>query len=502
MDFVNLTFPIFLSVVFGVYWFLLSQRLRMQNVWLLMASYVFYGWWDWRFLLLIMLTSASTYFSAIQMERNRRQATLLLWSNISINLAILFIFKYLNFFGENLSRLFSLFGWNLDWVTLDILLPVGISFYTFQAIGYTVDVYRRQIAPCRDIVAFFTFIAYFPQLVAGPIERASQLLPQIQSKREWNYPQSVRGMRLILLGVVKKVCVSDTLAIYSDRIFDSPSIDAMHVVLGSILFSMVIYFDFSAYSEIAKGVSSLLGINLMKNFNLPYFSRNVVEFWSRWHISLMQWFRDYIYIPLGGSRHGTWTTIRNVFIIFLISGLWHGASWNFVFWGLYWAIVYIIAKFLFSCGKVKRPIVFADFPSMVVTSAIVFFGFYIFRCSSMVQILDGFKGLWLFVPLVSAIWLVASLMVRYPKTVVSTLIVMSITALFVILRVHYELLFKLWWLLPFMLVTGIEWKGRGEELTVDCLPQGRVARWSVYYLAMILIILSEPVDMKFIYFQF
>lgn len=501
MDFVNLTFPIFLTIVFHLYWYLSAKNLRLQNSLLLLSSYVFYGWWDWRFLILIILTSASTYFTALWMHHSKHAKTWL-WANISLNAAILFVFKYLNFFGENLSRLFSLFGWNLDWFTLDILLPVGISFYTFQAIGYSVDVFQKKIQPCRDAVSFFTFIAYFPQLVAGPIERASQLLHQIERKRSWDYAASVRGMRLILLGVVKKVCVSDTLSIYADRIFNSPQIDAPNVIVGAMLFSFVIYFDFSAYSEIAKGVSSLLGIKLMRNFNLPYFSRNVVEFWSRWHISLMQWFRDYIYIPLGGSRKGNAVTIRNVFVVFLVSGLWHGASWNFVIWGLYWAVVYIAAKFMFSASKEKRPIVFSDLPSMVLTCAFSFFGFYIFRCAGMHQILDGIKALWLIIPAVGLLWCVAKIIVRFPRF--SAVFIFSAAFIFfmVLLCSCYELLLKMWWVVPAAMVVALEWHGRNSDLVIDCLPVKRWVRWSIYYVAMLLIILSEPIDMKFIYFQF
>lgn len=501
MDFINLTFPIFLTIVFVLYWLLSAKKLNLQNSLLLLASYVFYGWWDWRFLFLIILTSASTFFTALGMHRARIAKKLML-GNIILNLLILFIFKYLNFFGENLARLFSLFGFNLDWFTLEILLPVGISFYTFQAIGYSVDVYHKRIEPSRNIISFFTYIAYFPQLVAGPIERASHLLPQIENMRTWDYAASVRGMRLVLLGVVKKVCISDTLSIYADRIFDSAQMSAFQVVAGAILFSLVIYFDFSAYSEIAKGVSSLLGITLMKNFNLPYFSRNVVEFWSRWHISLMQWFRDYIYIPLGGSRRGDVVTVRNVFIIFLISGLWHGASWNFVMWGLYWALVYVAAKFLFSCSRVQRPIVFSDLPSMVLTCAFSFFGFYIFRCSGMNQILDGLKSLWLIVPAVALLWYVAKIIVRFHKVSLSFIILVLAGIFIVILCNRYELLLKLWWLVPALMVVALEWRGKNCDSVVDCMPERKWVRWSLYYISMFLIILSEPIDMKFIYFQF
>ena len=337
MQFTDIIFAPFLIIVFVMYWLVLRRYTGLQNVLLLAVSYLFYGWWDWRFLGLIILTSATTWVSALFI--NRKWGRYLITLNIILNLGILVLFKYFNFFSENLSRLFALFGMSLDWFTLDVLLPVGISFYTFQAIGYSCDVYKGRIEPCRDIISFFTFIAYFPQLVAGPIERASRLLPQISNPRTWNPAYATTGMRMIMFGLLKKLCIADILAIYVDRIFSQPELSAAMVLVGGIAFSIEIYCDFSAYSEIARGVSRLLGIELMANFRFPYFSRNVLDFWRRWHISLMQWFRDYLYIPLGGNRKGEMRTIINSFIVFSLSGLWHGAAWNFIVWGLYWALV-------------------------------------------------------------------------------------------------------------------------------------------------------------------
>jgi len=499
MDFTNIVFPCFLSVVFFVYWFLFGKDKNKQNILLLTVSYVFYGWWDWRFLLLIITTSASTYLTARGMHGQWRKPLLVI--NIVINLSILFVFKYLNFFGENLIRLLSNFGWSIDWFTIDILLPVGISFYTFQAIGYSVDVYRDDVEPVKDLVSFFTFIAYFPQLVVGPIERATQLLPQIQKERNWNYRGAVAGMKLILLGLLKKLCVADTLSIWSDRIFDQSNIGALSVCVGAVLFSIVIYCDFSAYSEIAKGVSALLGIRLMKNFNSPFFSRNIVEFWSRWHISLLKWFRDYVYIPLGGNRKGKIVALRNVFIVFLLSGLWHGASWNFVIWGLYWAFVYAVGKFIFLCKRIERPIVKRDVPSMVIVCAFVFWGFFIFRCNDMTQILCGLKGLYIYIPIVIVLWIISNIAVEYPKCFIVCLISLVIVV-YSFFSPNVEYILKMWWLLPAALIVYIEWGGRNCYLSIDAFPQNRVVRWGMYWVSMTFILLSEPIGMKFIYFQF
>lgn len=359
MQFTEIGFAIFFVAVFALYWFVLRRRTAAQNVLLLAASYLFYGWWDWRFLGLIMLTTATTYGSAFLARKPYGKAAVT--ANIALNLGILALFKYLGFFTENLQRLIAAFGWNIGWFTVDVLLPVGISFYTFQAIAYSVDVYKGRVEACRDPLAFATFIAYFPQLVAGPIERASSLLPQIERPRRWDYAQAVDGCRMVLFGIMKKVCVADMLAIYVDRLYADISSPAVCVAAG-LLFTMEIYFDFSAYSEIARGTSRMLGIELMANFRFPYFSRNVAEFWQRWHISLMNWFRDYLYIPLGGNRKGRRRTILNTMTIFALSGLWHGAAWNFIVWGIYWGVVYVVAKQVFGQRMSKAPIQYLSLP--------------------------------------------------------------------------------------------------------------------------------------------
>lgn len=333
MLFNSIEFFIFLPIVFILYWKVVGAQLRLQNVFVVVASYVFYGWWDWRFLLLIALTTGCSYVSGRLIENyggRRSMQRVVCISNIVLNLAILCYFKYVNFFGESFAALLRTIGMQADWVTIDVLLPVGISFYTFQALSYTIDVYRNKMKPTHDVVAFFAFVSFFPQLVAGPIERATNLLPQFEQKRMFDYDKAVDGMRQILWGLFKKIVVADNCAAVVDSVwaaYDDQS--GATLLLAAIFFTFQIYGDFSGYSDIAIGTARLFGINLKRNFNFPYFSRDIAEFWRRWHISLNTWFRDYIYIPLGGSRCSRWKVMRNTMIIFLVSGFWHGANWTF-----------------------------------------------------------------------------------------------------------------------------------------------------------------------------
>ena len=354
MLFNSFEFLIFLPTVFLLYWFVFKP-LKWQNLFIAAASYIFYGWWDWRFLALIATTTSCSYISGLLLERyegSPRKRKVVSAANIVLNLAILGVFKYYNFFGENLVALFRCFGIELDWVTVELLLPVGISFYTFQALSYTIDVYRRKMPPTHDVVAFFAFISFFPQLVAGPIERATRLLPQFCQPRTFDYEKAVDGMRQILWGLFKKMVVADNCAIAVNRIFAGyESYDGMTLFMGAVFFSFQIYGDFSGYSDIAIGTARLFGIDLMRNFNYPYFSRNIAEFWRRWHISLTTWFRDYIYIPLGGSRCSRAKTYRNIVIVFLVSGFWHGADWTYILWGLYHALLFLP---LFLLGKNRK----------------------------------------------------------------------------------------------------------------------------------------------------
>jgi len=308
----------------------------MQNTFLLIASYFFYGWWDWRFLSLIFFSSLVDYFvgRGLHSTLDKRKRLLMLLASIVVNLGFLGFFKYFNFFSQSFADAFTLLGKPFDPFRLSIILPVGISFYTFQTLSYSIDVYRRKLEPTKDFIAFFAFVSFFPQLVAGPIERASNLLPQFYSKRVFDYGKAVDGMRQILWGLFKKIVIADNCAVYVNQIFsDYGNYTGSTLLLGAVFFGFQIYGDFSGYSDIAIGTARLFGFNLMRNFAYPYFSRDIAEFWRRWHISLSTWFRDYVYVPLGGSRGGTWMKIRNTYIIFLVSGFWHGANWTFLAWG-------------------------------------------------------------------------------------------------------------------------------------------------------------------------
>jgi len=336
MLFNSIDFALFLPVVFVLYWFVFKNSLKYQNLLVVAASYVFYGWWDWRFLGLIVFSTVLDFFIGKSLAKTTHELNrkLLLYTSVAVNLGFLGIFKYFDFFVSNFIDAFSLFGVELSAGSLNIILPVGISFYTFQTLSYSIDVYRRKLKHTDDFIAFSAFVCFFPQLVAGPIERATNLLPQFLKARKFNYDQAADGMRQILWGLFKKVVVADNCAVFVNAIFDNPDpLSGSTLFMGAVLFAFQIYCDFSGYSDIAIGTSRLFNINLKQNFATPYFSRNIGEFWRRWHISLSTWFRDYLYIPLGGSQGGTWNKIRNVFLIFIVSGFWHGASWNFIVWG-------------------------------------------------------------------------------------------------------------------------------------------------------------------------
>jgi alginate O-acetyltransferase complex protein AlgI len=344
MFFNSLDFAIFLPIVFLLYWFVAQKNLKLQNALIVVASYVFYGWWDWRFLSLILFSTIVDYAvgQKLRTEEKEFKRKVFLWISIIVNLGFLGFFKYYNFFLENFVSAFSLFGMEIKSNTLNIILPVGISFYTFQTLSYTIDVYRKKLEPTKDFIAFSAFVCFFPQLVAGPIERATNLLPQFYRKRTFEYHKAVDGMRQILWGLFKKVVIADNCAEFANQIFNnSADMNGSTLVLGAIFFTFQIYCDFSGYSDIAIGTSRLFGFDLKQNFAFPYFSRDIAEFWRRWHISLSTWFRDYLYIPLGGSRGGTIMKIRNTFAIFLVSGFWHGANWTFICWGALNALYFI-----------------------------------------------------------------------------------------------------------------------------------------------------------------
>lgn len=396
MLFNSIEFLLFLPIIFLLYWFVFKTR-RWQNLLVVVASYVFYGWWDWRFLFLIALTSFFSFASGLlieQYEGKRRKQQWICALNIILNLLILSVFKYYNFFVDNIEALIiHLFNYQLDWVTLNVVLPVGISFYTFQALSYTIDVYRKDIPVTHDIIEFFAFISFFPQLVAGPIERAKNLLPQFQHDRHFDYAQAVDGCRQMLWGFFKKVVVADCCAADLNPLWDSyTDFSGINLFGMALLFTFQIYCDFSGYSDIAIGCSRLFGIRLLSNFKLPYLSRSIPEFWRRWHVSLMTWFRDYVYFPLGGSRKGLWKTIRNTFIVFGISGLWHGAEWTFILWGLYHGMLIVLYRVLhintndkniLACGRLLPTL--KEIFQMAITLYLVVVGWVIFRADNISQ---------------------------------------------------------------------------------------------------------------------
>ena len=344
MLFNSLEFALFLPIVFTLYWFVFSKDKRIQNAFIVLASYLFYGWWDWTFLSLILLSTLVDFNIGRALAKRSAPKTreILLLTSIIVNLGLLGFFKYYNFFVESFIDAFSFFGVNINGRTLNIILPVGISFYTFQTLSYTIDVYRGRLEPTKDFIAFSAFVCFFPQLVAGPIERATNLLPQFHTNRIFDYHKAVEGMRQILWGLVKKVVIADNCAEFADIIFATyPDQNGSTLWLGAVFFTFQIYGDFSGYSDMAIGTSKLFGFDLKRNFATPYFSRDIAEFWRRWHISLSTWFRDYLYIPLGGSKGSTLFKLRNTFIIFLVSGFWHGANWTFVAWGAINALYFV-----------------------------------------------------------------------------------------------------------------------------------------------------------------
>lgn len=480
MLFNSFEFLVFLPIVFMLYWFVFRGR-RWQNLLVVTASYVFYGWWDWRFLLLIALTSLCVYGSGLLLEHyegRRRRQQIVCAVNIVFNLGILGVFKYYNFFVENLDALFGMMGYHLDWVTMIVILPVGISFYTFQALSYTIDVYQKRLPATHDIIEFLAYISFFPQLVAGPIERATNLLPQFQRRRQFDYAKAVDGMRQMLWGFLKKLVIADNCATvvneYWNHYQDLPGVS---LFLMGVLFTFQIYCDFSGYSDIAIGCARLFGFNLMRNFNFPYFSRSIPEFWRRWHISLTTWFRDYIYFPLGGSRCDKWKIIRNVYIVWGISGLWHGANWTFICWGLFHATLLAIYNIFGINTKYKQVVAYGKYlPNIKETLqiALTFFltviGWIIFRAESMTQAVD---------------FLTAMVSNRF----------FDASALHGVTYIYFGIA-----------LLAVEWLQRNKQHALqfsDAKPfNHRLVRWGVYYIILLLIAKYAGSSQTFIYFQF
>ncbi len=478
MIFNSLDFAIFLPLVFVVYWFVVQRQLRLQNLVVVLASYVFYGWWDWKFLSLIVFSTIVDYFVGIGLGKSELplRRKLLLWTSIIVNLGLLGFFKYYNFFLENFVAAFSFFGTSIQANTLNIILPVGISFYTFQTLSYSIDIYRRKLEPTNDFMAFSAFVCFFPQLVAGPIERATNLLPQFKKPRVFEHDKAVDGLRQILWGLFKKIVIADTCATYANTIFNgSEMFSGSTLVLGALFFTFQIYCDFSGYSDIAIGTSRLFGFHLNRNFAFPYFSRDIAEFWRRWHISLSTWFRDYLYIPLGGSRGGTWMKVRNTFAIFLVSGFWHGANWTFIVWGALNA-VYFLPLLLLGNNRKNLDMVAQDrwLPSfkevlqMGSTFALTMLAWVFFRAENMAHALSYLAEIF------------SMSLLRYPEVFPKKMLLL---------------------LLVFLLV---EWMGRKREYAIENIKTSFhiYPRWVAYGLLLATIFYYAGQEQQFIYFQF
>jgi alginate O-acetyltransferase complex protein AlgI len=406
MLFNTLEFAFFFPVVFVLYWFFFNKSLKFQNILLLVSSYYFYACWNYKFLFLLFFSTFLDYFTAIKIEKsdNDKLKTFWFWLSISINLGFLGFFKYYNFFVTSFQDLFSNFGVNIDPWTLKIILPVGISFYTFHGLSYVIDIYKGRIKAEKNFVDYSVFVSFFPLLVAGPIERATHLLPQIKKARIFNYSKSVDGLRQILWGLFKKIVIADQCAEHVNLIFDNQQdYSSLGLLMGAILFAFQIYGDFSGYSDIALGIARLFGIELLRNFAFPYFSRDIAEFWRRWHISLSTWFKDYLYIPLGGSKGGTWKRVRNTFVIFLVSGFWHGANWTFIVWGCLNAL-FIMPSIIFNTNRNNLEIVaqnsklpdFKELFSMIKTFALTTLAWIFFRSLNITQAINYIIGIFSF----------------------------------------------------------------------------------------------------------
>ncbi|PIE87348.1 MAG: membrane-bound O-acyltransferase family protein [Bacteroidetes bacterium] len=478
MLFNSLDFAFFLPIVFVLYWFVTNKNLAIQNALVVVASYVFYGWWDWKFLGLIILSTLIDYTVGTLLDGTDKKGTrkTLLAISIVANLGFLGFFKYYNFFVDSFIEAFSFFGVELSAGTLNIILPVGISFYTFQTMSYSIDVYRGNLKATRDLTAFAAFVSFFPQLVAGPIERATHLLPQFTRKRSFDAVKAVDGLKQILWGLFKKMVVADTCAHQANLAFNSiDDYSGSGLLVGAIYFAFQIYGDFSGYSDIAIGTARLFGFDLKQNFAFPYFSRDIAEFWRRWHISLSTWFRDYLYIPLGGSREGTYKKIRNTFIIFLVSGFWHGANWTFIVWGALHAL-YFLPLLLTNRNRRNMTIVaegrvfptFSNFIKIAITFLLVVLAWVFFRAEN-VGVAFHYIG-----------EMFSSSLLSIPENGYADKLILVVILL------------------------TFEWFGRKNQYAIATLGAKwpRLLRWLFYYLLIVSIFLFAGEEQEFIYFQF
>ena len=483
MLFNSIDFAIFLPVVFLLYWFVANKNLKIQNFLVVVASYFFYGWWDWQFLSLILFSTIIDYSVGIRLSRedNKSKRKILLWISILVNLGFLGFFKYYNFFLDNFVSAFSFFGAEINANSLNIILPVGISFYTFQTLSYTIDVYKRKLEPTKDFIAFSAFVSFFPQLVAGPIERATNLLPQFYKKRTFQYDKAIDGLRQILWGLFKKILIADNSAQIANEIFNnSTDYSGSTLVLGAIFFSFQIYGDFSGYSDIAIGTSRLFGFNLRQNFAFPYFSRDIAEFWRRWHISLSTWFRDYLYIPLGGSRGGTSMKIRNTFAIFLVSGFWHGANWTFIVWGALNAL-YFLPLLLLNKNRTNTNTVAQNkyLPSLkevyqiVITFSLTVLAWVFFRAENINHAMSYLSTIF------------SHSILDFPKINISRIYTLQVIIMIVLFLI-------------------IEWHGRASKYGLELIGfrWNKYLRLSLYFSITLFIFMFLGKEQEFIYFQF
>jgi alginate O-acetyltransferase complex protein AlgI len=482
MLFNSIDFGFFLPIVFILYWYATKGNLKLQNILLLVSSYFFYACWDYRFLFLLIFSTFLDYSTGIKIHeaKNQKNKLFWLWLSICINLGFLGIFKYYNFFASSFADALSLWGIKSNFATLQVILPVGISFYTFHGLSYVIDIYKNRIKPERNFIDYSVFVSFFPLLVAGPIERATHLLPQILKKREFNYSIALSGLRQILWGLFKKIVIADNCAEYANTIFNnSADYSGSTLVLGALFFTFQIYCDFSGYSDIAIGTAKLFGIELLRNFAFPYFSRDIAEFWRRWHISLSSWFRDYLYIPLGGSKGGTWMKVRNTFIIFLVSGFWHGANWTFIVWGLLNAI-YIMPSIIFNTNRNNLDIVakgrliptLKELFSMWLTFSLTVFAWIFFRANN----------------------------VRHAVSIISDIFSMSLFTVPHFTGIKHALT-TVFILVVFLF---IEWQGREQQFAIARLGTNwyKPIRWAMYYAIILTIFYFKGSDQQFIYFQF
>ncbi len=482
MLFNSLDFAIFLPIVFIIYWFATNKSLKVQNILIVVSSYIFYGWWDWRFLSLIIFSTVVDFLvgQGLSKQVNKSNRKILLWTSIVVNIGFLGFFKYYNFFLDNFIAAFSFFGTEIKANTLNIILPVGISFYTFQTLSYTIDVYRRKLEPTKNFVAFAAFVSFFPQLVAGPIERATHLLPQFYKKRTFDYSRAVDGLRQILWGLFKKVVIADNAAEYANLIFNnSNDYSGSTLVLGALFFTIQIYGDFSGYSDIAIGTARLFGFDLMRNFAFPYFSRDIAEFWRRWHISLSTWFRDYLYIPLGGSRGSIWMKVRNTFVIFIVSGFWHGANWTFIIWGALNAI-YFLPLLLLNKNRTNLGIVAQgkylpttkEFFSMLLTFGLTVFAWIFFRAENIGHAFSYLSEIF------------SQSLFTVPE--IAEMKGVFITIILVIIFLSFE------------------WLGREQQYAIENIgiKLWRPVQWTLYYGIVLAIFWFGGNEQQFIYFQF